>query len=120
MLIGRGNFVPGPPHELRGGFTLTREGGHIRMDTSDDFFFDGSPEPGFGLHSGIPANAADPVLRANMTATRFLDLPPGIVPAEGRYSGLLQSQTNLDDFDTIVLWCFAVPFILGYGHIERL
>lgn len=120
MLIGRGNFVPGPPHDLRGSFTLTREDGHVRLDTSDDFFFDGSPEPGFGLHSGVPVNSGDMALRANMAATRFLNLPTGVVPATGRHSGLLRSETNLDDFDVVVLWCFAVPFILGFGRIKRL
>lgn len=120
MLIGRGSLIPGQQHKLRGTFTLTREDGRVRMETSEDFFFDGSPKPGFALHSGIPTDANDPILRAKMEATRFLDLPPDRVPASGRFSGLLRDGTNLDEFDTIVLWCFKFPFILGHGAIERL
>ena len=120
MLIGQGNFIPGPPHEMRGGFTFTLEDSRIRMETSEDFYFDGSPEPAFALHTGIPSDANDPILRANMTATRFLDLPGNVVPSEGRFSGLVRSETHFDDFNTVVLWCFQVPFILGYGSIERL
>lgn len=117
MQIGHGDFTPGPPHIMRGSFTLTRQEGRIWMATSANFFFDGSPEPAFALHKGLPTDKDDPVLRGNMEATRFLDLPRN-EPAEGRFDGPLRPETNIDDFNTIVLWCFQIPFILGYGPIE--
>ncbi|WP_422370150.1 hypothetical protein [Hoeflea sp.] len=119
MLIGRGTFTPAPPHTLRGTFSLTRQSGGVKLETSDSFFFDGSPAPGFALHTGVPVDAQDPVLRANMVATRFLDLPGNVVPVSGVQTGLIPDTTDIDAYDTLVLWCFAVPFILGFGPIER-
>ena len=88
------------------------------MQTSDDFFFDGSPAPGFGLHAGIPTDAGDPALWAAMDRTRFLDLPGNVVPVSRRQAGLIPPEIALSEFDTLVLWCFAVPFILGIGPVE--
>lgn len=119
MMIGRGVFAPGTGHDVRGGFTFTQTSDGILMQTSDDFFFDGSPDPAFGLHSGLPTSASDPVLRANMLATRFLNLAGGQVPTQGRKEGLILPQTDFDAFNTVVLWCFRFPFVLAIGPIER-
>ena len=64
VIIGRGAFTPGVGHDLRGGFTLTRQGDGVLMRTTADFFFDGSPEPGWALAVGLPIDANDPAVRA--------------------------------------------------------
>lgn len=120
MIIAQGIFIPGPPHALRGGFTIREDGGALLFETSADFYFDGSPAPGFGFHTGIPTRADDPVLRANMDQTRFLDLPGNVVEVRGRHAGSIPPAIDLDEYDTLVLWCFSIPFILGYGTLERL
>lgn len=120
MIIARGTFTPGPPHVLRGGFSIREEAGALLFEASEDFYFDGSPAPGFGFHSGIPTSANDPALRANMDRTRFLDLPGNVVEVRGQKAAQIPPAIDLDAYDTVVLWCFAVPFILGYGTLERL
>lgn len=119
MLIARGLFTPGQGHEMRGGFTITTDGSRFLMETTEDFYFDGSPDPGFALNVGIPRNADDPALRQQMAATRFLNLPGNIVQVHGRHAGVIPPAVDLAAFDTMVLWCFGFPFILGFGTIER-
>ena len=119
MIRAQDRFTPGPPHTLRGSFLIRDTGGVRRFETSADFYFDGSPAPGFAFHTGIPTQAGDPVLRANMVQTRFLDLPGNVVEIRGAQTGTIPPDFDLDTFDTLVLWCFAVPFILGYGVLER-
>lgn len=119
MIIARGRFTPGPPHVLRGGFTIRDEGGSLLFETSADFYFDGSPAPGFGFHRGVPASASDPVLRANMAETRFLDLPGNVVEVHGVHAGPIPPTIDIGTYDTLVLWCYAVPFVLGHGTLER-
>lgn len=119
MIIARGIFTPGPPHVLRGGFSISENGGGLLFETSADFYFDGSPAPGFGFNYGIPTSADDPALRGNMARTRFLDLPGNVVEVEGRYAGPIPPAIDIGAYTTVVLWCFAVPFILGLGLLER-
>jgi hypothetical protein len=120
MIFAHGIFTPGAPHVLRGGFTIREDGGVLLFETSEDFYFDGSPAPGFGLHSGIPTSAGDLALRANMDRTRFLDLPGNLVEVRGQHAGEIPPTINLGAYDTLVLWCFEIPFILGYGTLQRL
>ncbi|QIR86484.1 hypothetical protein [Paracoccus sp. AK26] len=119
MIVAQGRLTPGPGHTLRGSFTIRQTGEGLLMETSDDFFFDGSPTPGFALNTGIPTDAADLALQSRMEGTRFLDLPGGVVTVQGRQAGTIPPDLDLDAFDTLVLWCFAVPFILGFGPIDR-
>lgn len=120
MVVAKGIFTPGPPHVIRGGFTIREEGGVLLFETNSDFYFDGSPAPGFGFHNGTPASASDLSLRANMDRTRFLDLPGNVVEVRGQHVGAIPPTIDLGAYDTLVLWCFAVPFILGHGKLERL
>lgn len=118
MIIGRGTFSPGQGHILRGTFTLTRGETGILMRTSADFFFDGSPEPDWALSAGLPVNAADPAVQAAALGTRFGAMPKS-QPVSGVQTGLLPSGVDFDTVDTLFLWCFQVPFILGVGPIEH-
>ncbi len=120
MIIARGTFTPRPTHVLRGSFSIRESGGSLLFETSADFYFDGSPAPGFGFHTGIPTSADDPALRGNMARTRFLDLPGNVVEVDGQQAGTLPPAIDIDAYTTVVLWCFAVPFILGHASLERL
>lgn len=120
MIIARGTFTPNAPHALRGGFSIREHGGSLQFETRADFYFDGSPAPGFGFHTAIPTKADDPTLRGNMALTRFLDLPGSVVEIEGRHAGPIPPIIDIGAYTTVVLWCFAVPFILGHGSLERL
>ncbi|MGN7292216.1 hypothetical protein [Rhizobium sp. SAFR-030] len=120
MIVAHGIFIPGPPHVLRGGFTIREDGGALLFETNADFYFDGSPAPGFGFHTGIPTSAGDLALRANMSRTRFLDLPGNVVEIRGQHAGPIPPAIDLGAYDALVLWCFETPFILGYGTLERL
>lgn len=119
MLIGSGNFSPGPGHVMTGSFTLTRQSDGILMETSSDFFFDGSPEPDWALYSGVPMDPNDPAVQAAALETRFGAMPGGIVTVSGRQTGLIGADVDIDGFTTLFLWCYQIPAILGVGPIER-
>lgn len=120
MLIGKGSFSPGINHEMRGSFTLTRQSNGVLMVTSEDFFFDGSPAPGWALSKGIPVDANDPEVQRTAIRTDFQRLTDRIEPISGQQSGLIPNSIDIASFDTLFLWCFQVPFILGVGPIERI
>lgn len=117
MIISTGTLTGVAPHVLQGRFSLSTATNGTLFETSSDFFFDGSPAPGFALHSQIPTDASDPILRQNMLRTRFLDIPGGTVNVTGPQVGLIPADADLEQMNCIVLWCFAIPFILGYGQI---
>lgn len=119
MLIGKGTFTPGSGHDVRGSFSLTRQANGILMLTSADFLFDGSPAPGWALSKGLPVNAQDPDVQRTAIRTDFQRLTDRIEPVSGQQSGLIPNSINIDDFDTLFLWCYQVPFILAVGPIER-
>lgn len=119
MLIGRGTFSPGVGHEMRGSFTLTQQANGVLMVTSTDFFFDGSPAPGWALSKGVPEDANDPDVRQAAVQTDFQRLTDRVEPVSGQQSGLIPNAIDINDYDTLFLWCYQVPFILGVGPIER-
>lgn len=118
MVFTKGTFVAGDGHEMEGGFTMTSQQGGVAFETSADFYFDGSPEPGFALTTGTPTFASDPQLLRDVSATRFLNLPGGVVPVNGPQVATIPDSIQFEDFDTVVLWCYRYPFILGYGRME--
>ena len=119
MLIGKGTFSPGVGHELRGTFTLIRQANGVLMTTSQDFYFDGSPAPGWALSAGVPIDSDDPEVQRTAIATDFQRLTDRIEEVSGQQSGLIHNAIDIDAYDTLFLWCFQVPFILGVGSIER-
>lgn len=119
MLIGHGTFSPGVGHEMRGSFTLTQQANGVLMVTSTDFFFDGSPAPGWALSKGVPEDANDPIVRQAAVQTDFQRLTDRIELVSGQQSGLIPNSIDINDYDTLFLWCYQVPFILGVGPIER-
>ncbi|MEO9530058.1 hypothetical protein [Roseibium sp.] len=118
MLIGHGTFTPGQGHELEGTFTLTQRPDGVLMKASMDFFFDGSPGPGWALSMGVPSDRDDPLTRQFAAETDFLRLARN-QPIRGPHSGLIRPSIDIDAFDTLFLWCYSIPFILGVGKITR-
>lgn len=119
MLIGRGVFTPGQGHDMRGSFTLTYQANGVLMLTSEDYFFDGSPAPGWALSAGVPTDASDPDVRRTAIQTDFQRLTDRVEPIRGQQSGLIPPSIDINAYDTLFLWCFQFPFILGVGPIER-
>ena len=117
MLIGTGNFAGTGGHTLFGSFSLTRCRDGVLMETSADFYFDGAPDPGWALYRGTPKDRTDPDTVLAALTTKFGTLPGGIKEVHGCHAGLIPSGIDIDDYDTVFLWCFAVPFILGIGRI---
>jgi hypothetical protein len=119
MLIATGAFTPGKGRDLRGGFTLSMDEDGIVFETTDDFFFDGSSEPGWALFNGVPERASTREARAEAAQTNFGDLPSH-VPVDGVHSAKISQDLDLDQYDTVVLWCYSFPQILGTAKIFRI
>lgn len=103
MIIARGTFTPDPAHVLCDGFSIRENGGTLLFETSADFYFDGSPAPGVGFHTGIPTSTDNLALRGNMAQTRFLDLPGKVVEVEGRHAGPIPPAIDIGTYNTLVL-----------------
>ena len=119
MLIGSGRFIGTGGHRLHGTFTLTKLADHVLFETSEDFFFDGAPEPGWALSKGTPEDHISPKVSEFASRTRFGEMPGEIIPVRGKQLGRIPGRIWRENFDTVFLWCFSVPFILGVGPIER-
>jgi hypothetical protein len=119
MIVGHGTFQGRGGHTLRGRFELLRGADGVRLTIGDDFFFDGSPAPGFALAANSEFTQAQAI------ATDFHRLPGSgrlmgaQIEVSGRQEALIPARFNLDDFDTLFLWCFMTPFLLGVGPIVR-
>jgi len=123
MIIGTGNFSGRNGYRLEGSFTLTRQpSGTIFLETSEDFFFGnntggGTPAPGFAFFAGDPTGLPDETVGEVALNTDFLRIADQKVSVSGKQSGEVPDTINLEDFDTLFLWCFEVPFVLGVGSI---
>ncbi|WP_375258715.1 hypothetical protein [Citreimonas sp.] len=120
MLIGNGTFEGRGGHVLRGTFRFDRsDGGVVRLTTSDDFFFDGSPAPGFALSASGDPSAAE------AAATDFLRLPGSgslsgaQIEVRGAQGGIVPDSIDIRAQKVLFLWCYITPFLLGVGVIEH-
>lgn len=119
MLIAKGTLEGRGGHELRGTFAIRKVNGALEFETSADFFFDGSPAPGFAFTTGQLFTAA------HAARTDFLRLPGSgsltgtQIPVSGVQRGVIPATPDFDTFDTVFLWCFQTPFLLGVGAIDR-
>ncbi|MEM6384221.1 MAG: DM13 domain-containing protein [Pseudomonadota bacterium] len=123
MLIAKGSFKGDSGHTLEGTFTLIRQAdGTIAFETDEGFKFDGSPNPGWALYTGVPGNDQDPAVHADMVRTRFGSLPGGALDEQNEVTGkqfaTIPAEADLSAYDTIILWCFTFPTTLGHGKIE--
>lgn len=119
MIIGFGTFSGAGGHKLEGSFTLTRQKVGILMQTSPDFFFDGATSPQWSLSKGVPTDIHDPDVKATAVETQFGSLPGEIQIVRGTHTAMIDPETELKNYDTVFLWCSAMPYILGTGQIKR-
>ena len=123
MIIGSGAFDGRNGYLLQGTFTFTRQGANsVLFETSDDFFFGtedgrGTPAPGFALFRGDPTGLSTAVVSPIALATDFLRISDQAIAVSGRQSERIGSAVSVSDFDTLFLWCFRFPMVLGVGAI---
>lgn len=120
MIIGFGTFSGAGGHKLDGSFTLTRQKVGVLMQTSQDFYFDGATSPQWSLSTGVPTDIHDPHVRAAALETQFGSLPGDIQVVLGTQTAMIEPTVDLDIYDTVFLWCSAMPYILGTGVIKRM
>ncbi|MEJ6394180.1 hypothetical protein V8J82_12980 [Gymnodinialimonas sp. 2305UL16-5] len=122
MQIGTGTLEGRGIYNVTGRFTLTQGAdGRILFETDDKFRFDdgtgrGTPAPGFALFIGDPTGLPNAVVGPIAKSTDFLRLTPDVA-VRGRQSGVLLPGTSLWDYDTLFLWCYRFPTVLGVGAI---
>lgn len=119
MIIATGQFNEEPTYKATGVFTLKRlDNGDIQFETEPNFsFINGTPEPAFALFKGVP-DASKPGDVQILDDTRFLEVEKSqSFPAQLR--GILKNPVNIDDFDTVVLWCFAFHVPISMGPFDR-
>ncbi|MEO1110362.1 MAG: hypothetical protein AAFX90_20820 [Pseudomonadota bacterium] len=119
MIITQGTFEGRGGHVLRGSFVIERRGAEYWLVTSDDFYFDGSPQPAFALSSSLTPTEAE------AHTTRFLDLPGSgslsgsQIEVAGRQEGLIAPGFDPSSTRAVFLWCFLTPFFLGIGPFDE-
>jgi len=118
MIVGKGVFDGRGGHLMRGSFSIEQSASGLLFMTSDNFYFDGSPAPGFAFSA-----SGDPT-QEEATSTDFLRLPgTGALSGEqleviGRQSGPVPGSIDVSAQKLVFLWCYRVPFLLGIGEIE--
>lgn len=119
MHIGNGLFEGRGGHVMRGSFSLERAADELMFRTSDDFYFDGSPAPGFAFSASGEATALEAI------ATDFLRLPGSgelsgeQIEVRGAQRGRVPSTIDIRAQRAVFLWCYRVPFLLGIGVIAH-
>ncbi len=125
MIIGTGTLSGRNGYQLDGTFTLTQDAaGNVTFETSDDFFFGnsaggGTPAPGFAFYVGDPTGLPASIVGAVANDTDFLRIAEDPVSVSGKQEGPVPASINVSDYDTVFLWCFRFPVLLGIGNIER-
>lgn len=119
MVFGSGTFSGAGGHRLEGTFVLTETENGILMTTGADFYFDGAKNPQWSLMTGLPTDMHDAHVKAMALKTQFGRLEGEFRPVTGPQSYIIPSNIKLNDYDTLFLWCSAMPYILGTGPIER-
>jgi hypothetical protein len=123
MNIGTGTFTGRNGYQLNGTFKLTRDSSAtVQFETSEDFFFGnnsggGTPAPGFAFFAGDPTGLPNKTVGAVANQTDFLRIADQAVAVSGKQTGSVPDTISLAEFDTVFLWCYSVPFVLGVGRI---
>lgn len=123
MIIATGKLSGRNQYILEGTFSFqTQADGSVLFLTSEDFFFgdkdgNGTPAPGFALHKGSVDALSRDALEVIARETRFLSIADQAISVSGQQSAILDDGFDLGAFDTVFLWCFAFPVLLGVGDI---
>lgn len=118
LIVASGLFEGRGGHTLKGNFVIEKRESDYWLVTSEDFLFDGSPEPGFALSDSLSPNEGEAI------ATRFHNLrgSGSLFGTQIEVSGVKEGKIG-PDFDlaktkAIFLWCFLTPFLLGVGPLN--
>jgi len=123
MIIGTGVFDGRNNYILSGTFHIERKSNsEFLFGTSDDFYFEnsrntGTPAPGFALFRGDPTGMPIGIVAPIAEATDFLRIADSPVEVRGKQSAIINNQIDVEEFDTVFLWCFKYPMVLGVGTI---
>lgn len=119
MIVAEGEFEGRGGHMMSGSFRIESSDDGLTFVTSDDFFFDGSPAPGFAFSSSGDATAAE------AAASDFFRLPGSgsltgpQIEVTGRQTSLIPPTIDLSGQKILFLWCYLTPFLLGKGKIQH-
>ena len=117
MIVAKGNFEGRGGHELSGDFVIESRGTDYWLVTSENFYFDGSPEPGFAVAASLSPTASE------AEATRFLNLRGSgslsgpQIEVTGKQEGRIGSDFDIEKTRAVFLWCYLTPFLLGIGPL---
>ena len=117
MIIATVSLNGAPGYTVGGTLTFKKVDNGIYAYTSDDFRFNGSPDPRFAFSNDT--NYSQTKAQTNS----ILTLPGSGRPSmqeelSGRYTNLLPTNFDPLAFSHVFLWCVAVPTFLGDGRIE--
>ncbi|MEM8979916.1 MAG: hypothetical protein AAGD04_10550 [Pseudomonadota bacterium] len=111
MTLATGAFQGRSGHTMRGTYSVRLVSGKQVFETSDDFFFDGAPEPGFAI------SASGVLDHATAVDTDFLRLAPS-VSSEGVFTAPLPDGVDITEQTTVFLWCYLARALLGEAPVE--
>ena len=117
MLIASGKFQGCNGYKVSGAFSFDLRDDVLWFQTTEDFFFEGAPAPGFAISNG----GASPAAEAKMND--FLRLPGTSDPfrkqleVRGVFRAPLRHTLGLKDALAVFLWCYDFPGVLGVGEI---
>lgn len=118
MIVWRGVLEGRGGHVLRGDFQIEQSDSGLLLTTSDDFYFDGSPAPGFAFSASGDATPEE------AAATDFLRLPGSgslsgaQIEVSGRQGGPIPGAIDVSAQKLLFLWCYRTPFLLGIGVLD--
>ena len=119
MIVVTGDLHGRGGHILRGRFSFRREAGRLRFETSEDFFFDGAPSPGWALFHTVPASGQSEGVREAAATGHFGMLAPAsdypYPETRGPQHALLPEALRLDGCRSLFLWCYGTHRLLGVG-----
>lgn len=123
MPSAEGDFEGRGGHILRGSFSLTTLSGGLLLETSSDFLFDGSAQPGWALCRKIPETSHDPdVVQAARDHAIGRLAPRTTFPypeITGRHIRLQGKTPDLRRFAALFLWCYDRNVLLGVGPFRH-
>ena len=100
-----GSFVGANNHILDGRFQVLSKASERSLVLSDDFFFDGAPEPWWGF--GVRDNFVEGTLFAALQRE------------QGSQTDLIPANLELRSFSSVILWCRSFNVLLGWGLMQR-
>lgn len=103
----KGTFSGRSRHVTKGTVTLKKQGGKTVVVLSDNFFFDGAPDPKIGFGKG-GKYVKGTKIHKNLPKKNWKGASTHVVPA----------SLDVDKFDEVYVWCekFNVP--LGVAKIK--